>query len=297
METHTTPRDRRRGFSLLAVVLVLVNSAAIWGQAGWALDHIVPPGWHWLAGLALSLGFAAALELIGVFLATMADESESRDLPAGGVRLMSYAVGLFSGALNFSHFLGVTFAAAVAFGFLSAVSPFLWGIYARVRRGRPVAPSRRFWHPARSVALIRFMAWEGIPRELDGIRAMAPPPALSADPETPVSPAPEVHPVPPPQPAEPEHVTPGPAAEPPAVPKPDSQRRPQAVHTRAGRVLSGPELKADAVALVRAEGLSNAGLAQRYAPPLPAWRAREFVSEARKPVNGHAPVTTIRGMP
>jgi hypothetical protein len=69
------------------------------------------------------------------------------------------------------------------------------------------------------------------------------------------------------------------------------------VHMRMGKALSGPDLKADAVALVRAEGLSNAQLAKRYTPELPTWRAREFVSEARKPgvasVNGHRPDVTI----
>jgi hypothetical protein len=319
VEMHPTTGLDRRHASLLVAVLVLVNAAAIWGQAGWALEHIVPDGWDWWAGLAISLGFAAALELIGVFLAMMADESEARDLPSGGVRLASYAVGLFSGGLNFSHFLGVTFAAACAFGFLSAVSPFLWGIYARVRRGRPVAPSRRFWHPVRSVELIRLMAWEGIASELDGIRALATPvkPALThvasplrvfAGPHSIPGPAvapeplwfpkpqpePEVRPVP--QPSEPERVTPGPA-EKPAAPERGPERRSHTVHMRMGKALSGPDLKADAVALVRAEGLSNAQLAKRYTPELPTWRAREFVSEARKPgvvsVNGHRPDVTI----
>jgi hypothetical protein len=149
-----------RSKGLLIGILMLVNSAAIWGQAGWALDHIVPAEWDWRAGLALALGFAAALELIGVFLATMADEAEARRQPAGGIRLGSYAVGLVSGGLNLSHW-GVWTSAAFAFGFLSAVSPFLWGIYSRVRRGEPIAPSRRFWHPVAAMRLIRFMAWHG----------------------------------------------------------------------------------------------------------------------------------------
>jgi hypothetical protein len=166
--TAAVPGGRR----VLIPVLLLVNAAAIWGQAGWALDHIVPAGWDWRAGLALSLAFAAAIELIGVYLADAADQLDALGLPAGGVRLGSYAVGLVSGGLNFTHWAG-NLSAAVAFGLLSAVSPFLWGIAARIRRGRPVAPSRRFWHPKRSYELIRFMAWEGIADESDAIRAMA----------------------------------------------------------------------------------------------------------------------------
>jgi hypothetical protein len=168
----TEPIVSWRSKGLLIGILLLVNSAAIWGQAGWALDHIVPAGWDWRAGLALALGFAAALELIGVFLATMADEAEARRQPAGGIRLGSYAVGLVSGGLNVSHW-GVWTSAAFAFGFLSAVSPFLWGIYSRVRRGEPIAPSRRFWHPIAAVRLIRFMAWRGLTDELAAIDAIA----------------------------------------------------------------------------------------------------------------------------
>ncbi len=159
----------RRGRWALVLVLLLVNGAAVWGQAGWALEHIVPAGWDWRAGLALALAFASAIELIGVFLALSADDAEDRSIPSGGIRLSSYAIGIVSGALNYSHWSG---AAAIAFALLSAISPFLWGINSRVNRARPIAPSRRFWHPLRSVALIRYMAWEGIALEPEGIASI-----------------------------------------------------------------------------------------------------------------------------
>jgi hypothetical protein len=185
--SDTATVGRKRGGGILFLVLILVNSAAVWGQAGWALEHIVPAGWNHPAAFALSVGFAAALEMIGVFLATMADEGEATGLPSGGVRLGSYAVGLISGGLNFAHWAGAGLSAAVAFGFLSAVSPFLWGIWSRVRRGRPVAPSRRFWWPKRSISLIRYMAWHGIVNEVDAITDME----LNTVPElVPISPAP-----------------------------------------------------------------------------------------------------------
>jgi len=161
-----------RGRGVLVPILVLVNGAAVWGQTGWALDHIVDEAWVFAASLTLSLMFSFAIESIGVYLAMMADAADEVGLPSGGKRLGSYAVGLFSGALNFSHFLGVTFAAAVAFGFLSAISPFLWGIYASVKRGRAVAPSRRFWHPHKSIALLRYAAWEGIADEDEALNQM-----------------------------------------------------------------------------------------------------------------------------
>lgn len=162
----------RRGRWALLPVLLLVNGAAVWGQAGWALEHIVPASWSksGYAPLTLALAFAAAIELIGVFLSLSADDAEDRGLPSGGIRLGSYAIGLVSGTLNYSHWDG---AAAIAFALLSAISPFLWGINSRVNRARPIAPSRRFWHPVRSVALIRHMAWEGIALEAEGIADMA----------------------------------------------------------------------------------------------------------------------------
>lgn len=162
-----------KGRPVLLLVLLLVNAAAVWGQAGWALDHIVPAEWTsmGMAALALSLGFALAIETIGVFLALSADHAEDRDIPAGGIRLGSYAIGLVSGALNASHW-GWTSAAAIAFALLSAISPFLWGIHSRVNRERTIPPSRRFWHPRASVSLIRHMAWEGIATEQEGIASM-----------------------------------------------------------------------------------------------------------------------------
>lgn len=159
----------------LLPILVLVNAAAIWGQAGWASDNLIDEAWDWRLVIAVCAGFAAAIELTGVFLANKADQAEDAGIPAGGIRLGSYGVGIFSGVLNFSHFSQISLAASVAFGFLSAASPFLWGIDSRVRRGRSVAPSRRFWHPVRSVALLRYAAWEGIADEEQALRLMATP--------------------------------------------------------------------------------------------------------------------------
>ncbi|HEU5282857.1 MAG TPA: helix-turn-helix domain-containing protein [Burkholderiales bacterium] len=167
----THPTTPKRGRSVLVIVLLLVNSAAIWGQANWALEHVVPARTHWIIGLVVAAGLAASIELIGVFLALSADHAEDRDIPAGGYRLGSYAIGIVSGTLNAWHWGWFT-AAAVAFALLSTISPFLWGIHSRVNRERTIAPSRRFWHPRASIKLIRHMAWEGIATEAEGIASM-----------------------------------------------------------------------------------------------------------------------------
>lgn len=173
-EAVKRPARRGSGFALL-VTLLLVNGAAMWGQAGWALAHVaprmIPPAWDWRFGLGLAVAFAVALESVGVFLALSADDADEAGLPAGGIRLASYAVGLVSGGLNLSHWGWG--AAGVAFAFLSAISPFLWGVRARIRRNRVVAPSRRLWHPVRSVALIREMAWRGITTEEEALHLLA----------------------------------------------------------------------------------------------------------------------------
>lgn len=181
------PPGPREGRGVLVLVLVLVNSAAVWGQTGWFLDNATAPEWWPWVALAVAIGLAASLELIGVYCAQMADRSEAKNMPAGGTRFFSYVAGIVSGILNFSHWWHTGAAAALTFGLLSAVSPFLWGIWSRVNRGRPVAPSRRLWHPKRSIKLIRHMAWQGIVDETEAIWDMEAP----TGPEpVPVSPAP-----------------------------------------------------------------------------------------------------------
>jgi len=169
------PERKPRGRAVLVLVLLLVNLAAIWGQAGSFLKYVVPtalpPGAHWVIGLALALAFAAALELTGVYLALSADDADDVGVPSGGMRFGSYVIGLTAGALSFS-FWGWNHT-GVAFGILSTMSPFLWAVRAKIRRGQPVAPSRRFWHPKRSITLVREMAWRGLADEEAALQQLA----------------------------------------------------------------------------------------------------------------------------
>lgn len=161
------------GRRLLVLILLLVNTAATVGQSGWFLDNVTGTfGLLPYVALGLAVVIGAVLEMIGAYLATMADALDAQRLPSGGVRAGSYGVGLLIGALNFAHWWANGWQASVSLGFLSAISPFLWGIYARVRRGTPTAPSRRLWHPFRSFTLVRFMAWEGIASEEEGVIAL-----------------------------------------------------------------------------------------------------------------------------
>lgn len=77
-----------------------------------------------------------------------------------------------------------------------------------------------------------------------------------------------------------------------ARPAADPDRMPQGVHMRDGQLLRGPELRADAILLMRrsiATGapLTTAQLAGHYTPPLKSRSADTLAREGRKPVNGY----------
>lgn len=161
-----------RGRAFLAAPLILVNLAAVWGQAGWAYDNITRGGG---AGVAVAVLFAFAVESIGVYLAWESHESLMADQASALLRLGSYAVGVLAGVLNFLHFSAQSLATGVAFGALSAISPWLWAIWSRARnrtrlaelglvdvRGVRLSTSRKLWHPRRSLAVIRWAAWAGV---------------------------------------------------------------------------------------------------------------------------------------
>lgn len=172
---------------MLAAPLLLVNSAAIWGQAGWAHDHITEAGWPSWVGWAVAALFAVAVESVGVFLAGMAHAALMADQSAATLRLGSYLVGALVGTLNYWHFAGDGFrptAQAVAFGALSSISPWLWAVYSRYRnrdrlaelgqidkRGVKLSTSRKFWHPLKSVSVIRYASWEGIVEPDEAVKA------------------------------------------------------------------------------------------------------------------------------
>jgi hypothetical protein len=120
-------RDRRRD-AALALPLILVNATAILGQVGWANDHLT----HHV--LALAVLFAATVESIGVYLSYEAHAALLAGEAALKLRLGSYALAAVAGGLNYSHYAAHTWhptVAAVTFGLLSSVSPWLWSIRSR----------------------------------------------------------------------------------------------------------------------------------------------------------------------
>jgi hypothetical protein len=160
----------------LLVPLLLVNSMAVWGQGGWAYEHLTNAnGWE---DIAVAVLFAAAVESIGVYLSWEAHEALMADQAAGLLRAGSYGVGVLVGALNYAHFAAEEYgptAQAVTFGLLSAISPWLWAIRSRSlnrdrlaelgmvdERGLKLSTARKFWHPVKALKVVRWAAWSGV---------------------------------------------------------------------------------------------------------------------------------------
>lgn len=179
-EPRHLPAGLGRAAALL-VPLVLVNASAIFGQAGWAFDHLVVPTFraeHTAWAVTVSVLFAAAVESIGVYLAWEAHSALMADQAAALLRLGSYGIGVLVGGLNYWHFAGnggTPTAQAITFGVLSALSPWLWSIRSRsLNRGRlfelglidergvKLSSSRKLWHPVRSIRVMSWAAWSGV---------------------------------------------------------------------------------------------------------------------------------------
>lgn len=129
--TPTAPTRTRQNVALGAA-LVLVNTVAFSGQTAWAAEHL--PTWtpH---GLPIgAVAFAASLEVLAIYLALEAHAALMAGDSAAKLKAASYAVGLTVGALNYAHWAGPGMApnaGALAYGGLSAISPFLWAIRSR----------------------------------------------------------------------------------------------------------------------------------------------------------------------
>jgi hypothetical protein len=162
----------------LVVPLLLVNTAALYGQAGWAHDHL---GHGWTVAVL----FAAAVESIGVYLAAEAHAALMAGDASARLRLGSYAVGALVGVLNFAHFAGPGYRPnplALTFGLLSSISPWLWAIRSRsLNRDRLRAlglidpravrfsPLRWALFPVRTGRAFRAAVWAGVVQPAEAV--------------------------------------------------------------------------------------------------------------------------------
>ncbi len=118
------------------VPLLLVNGAAVYGQIAFFYEQVAPGTWPIPGKLALSILIAAAVESIAVYVGWHAHDALLNKASATAARLRraSYAIALLVGGINYAHFAGEDLkptAASLAFGLLSLLSPWLWGLHTR----------------------------------------------------------------------------------------------------------------------------------------------------------------------
>lgn len=172
---------------IAAVPIVLVNYVAFRAQLRfWEahLDH---------ADAVLT---AIALESIAVYLAWQAHVAQLADDSALRLRLAAYGTALVIGALNYSHYMRPGWrptVAAVTFGLLSAISPWLWSIHSR-RESRDALKAKNLiedhavrlgatrwtWHLYRCVKVMWAATWTGETRPAEAIALIRTDPVLEA---------------------------------------------------------------------------------------------------------------------
>lgn len=137
-DPDTTVSNRSTPASVAKAVapLVVVNGLAVYGQLAYALEHIAPTAWPTAARVALSIGFAAAVESVALYVGWHAHDALL--LKAHGtarwLRRASFTIAALVGAMNYAHFAAPGMrptAAACAFGLLSLLSPWMWGLHTR----------------------------------------------------------------------------------------------------------------------------------------------------------------------
>jgi len=168
---------------LAAVPVIGVNAVAFAGQLGFLREHLPWP----LAGQVL---VAAVLESVAVYLAYQAHVAQVANDTSLRLRLAAYAFALVIGVMNYSHWAGPGWSptfAAVAFGLMSASSPWLWSVYSR-RRSRDVllkaglvephalrlGAIRWMWHPVKSWRVMSHATWLGTTDPAAAIGAVYP---------------------------------------------------------------------------------------------------------------------------
>jgi hypothetical protein len=163
---------------ILIPIVILTNITAMTIQMLWARDEMATlwPSMEPFGLIILAVFWAVTLESCGVYLSAMAHAARLADQSAGFLQTAAYGVGALMGALNYSHFAGWTKPNAIAIGagMASVVSPWFWAIWSKYRsrarlaelgqvdkRAVKLSTARKFWHPFRSLGVVRHATWAG----------------------------------------------------------------------------------------------------------------------------------------
>lgn len=176
MATMMTSTWRRN--AALVVPLLLVNTAAMYGQQGWAYDHLGHDR-------VIAILFATAVESIAIYLAVEAHAALMAGDASIRLRFGSYLVGVGVGVLNYAHFASPGYQpnpVALTFGLLSSISPWLWAIRSRSMNRdrlrelgqidpRAVRFSLLRWalFPIRTASATRAAVWAGIAQPAEAV--------------------------------------------------------------------------------------------------------------------------------
>lgn len=132
----TQTESTGRATVIAVAPLVVVNVLAVYGQLAYAMEHIAPATWLTPARVALSVGFAAAVESVALYVGWHAHDALllRSHSTARALRRWSFLIAACVAAMNYAHFALPNMkptAAAVAFGMLSLLSPWMWGLHSR----------------------------------------------------------------------------------------------------------------------------------------------------------------------
>lgn len=188
---YLTIRSRRAWIA--AIPIVIVNYVAFRAQLRFWQAHLS-------AGDAILV--SVALESIAVYLAWQAHVALIADDSALRLRFSAYGVALVIGVLNYSHYMRPGWrptVAAVTFGMMSVISPWLWSIHSR-RGSRDrlkllrliedhavrLGATRWFFHAYRCIRVMRAASWTGENRPAEAIALVYPAePAGATAPQSP----------------------------------------------------------------------------------------------------------------
>lgn len=132
----TETREHRGAIARAVAPLFVVNALAVYGQLAYAYEDVSPASWPIVARVMLAVGFAAATESVALYVGWHAHDALllRSHSTARSLRRWSFLIALIVGAMNYSHFTADPLrptAAAIAFGLLSLLSPWMWGLHSR----------------------------------------------------------------------------------------------------------------------------------------------------------------------
>lgn len=133
----TQTEGTRRATAIAVAPLCVVNALTVYGQLAYAYEDVAPRVWPAWARVLLAVGFAAAVESVALYIQWHAHDALllRSHSTARALRRWSFLIALAVAGMNYSHFtpagLLTPTAAGIAFGMLSLLSPWMWGLHSR----------------------------------------------------------------------------------------------------------------------------------------------------------------------